>query len=67
VVGVIQLEQKETVYIHEGDIAQYVFNRLIEKGFALTNEEAFVLGEVFFDYLVEKDVLELDDIEEDGE
>lgn len=48
----------EMVYIEEGDIARYVFQRLIEKGYAVTNEEAFVLGEIMFDFLVEQSVIE---------
>lgn len=50
--------EERNVYVDEGTIARYVFKRLIDKGFAVTNEEAFVLGEIMFDFLVEQSVIE---------
>lgn len=60
-------------HIYEGDIARYFFNRLIELGYAVTNEEAFVLGKLMFDYLIEQsvieeyDIYEMDELEGDEE
>lgn len=56
------------VYVDEAAIARYVFKRLIDKGYAVTNEEAFVLGEIMFDFLVETSVIEdYEEFEEDME
>lgn len=57
------MDGREPVYVSEGILSKYIFQRLIDKGYAVTNEEAFALGEIFFDFLVENEVLEF--IEED--
>jgi hypothetical protein len=59
--------ERKVIYVNEGEIAQYVFNRLIEKGYAVTNDEAFELGYIFFDYLLEKSIIKNaeDELKED--
>lgn len=53
----------EVLFIDEHDIGEYVYAKLIEMGYAPTSDEALDLAQIFFDYLVEKGVMHIDEIE----
>lgn len=51
------MNEHEMVLIDEGDIAEYVYGRLLEKGYTVTSDEILDLAEIMFDYLVDKSVI----------
>jgi hypothetical protein len=57
-------EEKRMAYISEGQIAEYVYKRLVELGYAPTSDEVFDLAEIFMDFLFEHSVV-IDEGEED--
>lgn len=46
------------ILIDEANIADYVYAELIDRGLAPTEEEANVLGEIFFDWLIGMGLIE---------
>lgn len=61
-----EMEQPQTfqvvVVIDERNIADYIHASLLERGMIPTEEEASVLGEIVFDYLIALGMIE--DVEE---
>jgi hypothetical protein len=53
------MDAKETVFISEGEIAKYMYNRLIESGYVPETDKVLELAEIMFDYLIDKGVLEV--------
>lgn len=58
-------EREIDIVIDTEDIANYLFQCLIERGYAPTQEEVEELSDIMFDYLVEKQAIqEMEDFEE---
>jgi hypothetical protein len=57
VVGVNVMEEKE-IYIDSLEIANHLWGKLVAKGYTPSADEIFDLADIFFDYLVEKSVVE---------
>lgn len=57
-VGVVKMEEKDTVYISTADIAEYVWTKLLDQGHVPTSDEVFDLAEIFFDFLVDREVIQ---------
>lgn len=56
------------IVIDEAHIADYIYASLIDKGLVPTEEEASVLGEIVFDYLLDMGMIEdYEDYEQDEE
>ena len=52
------------MYILEKDIKEFFFNKLIEKGLAPNDGDLTAIADIVFDYLIEIEVLDPEDIEE---
>lgn len=50
---------------HQYELDEFLFLRLIEKGYAPTEEEVFTISDIFMDFLKENGATILD--EEDGD
>lgn len=46
------------ILIDEAHIAEYVYANLIDRGLVPTEEEAEVLGEIFFDWLIDMGMID---------
>lgn len=44
--------------VHQDDIADYIFEKLVERGYAPTEDESFELADIVFDLLIELGVME---------
>jgi hypothetical protein len=51
-------EEFKEIEISNDEISEYVATKLYEQGLIPTDNEIEVLGDIFFDYLVEKGVIE---------
>ena len=54
-------ENFKEIEISNDEISEYVASKLYEQGMIPTDKEIEVLGDIFFDYLVEKGVIEEED------
>lgn len=52
------------VHIDTEEIAEFLTIKLIERGYVPTDDEVEELADIFFDYLIEKNVIDEGDIEE---
>jgi hypothetical protein len=62
---VVTVAKEEAIEITDEEIADYLFRHLTKFGYAVTVDEAITLGELVFDYLVEKGVIDEIILEED--
>lgn len=51
------------IYIDTEDIGNYLFEKLTRKGKILSEDDLDTLADIFFDYLIDKGVLEEQDDE----
>lgn len=51
------MTEKE-ITIDTEEIAEYLFESLIKKGLIPTEKELEIISDVFFDYLISKDIIE---------
>jgi len=56
--------QVVAIIIDSAHIADYVHASLLERGMIPTEEEAEVLGEIFFDWLIDMGMIDEIDVEE---
>lgn len=59
--------RKERVMISEVEIAEYVYKGLIKLAYTPSADEVFDIAEILFSYLLEKTVINVDEVTEDDE
>lgn len=52
------------VFVDSEEMADYLFSELVKRGFHLTQDEAEEIADVFFDYLLDKNIID-EQVEED--
>lgn len=56
------MEEREVdVYVSEEDIAKFVWDRLLAKGYVPQSDEILDLAEIFFDYLLDKAIVDFEE------
>jgi hypothetical protein len=56
---------KERVMISEVEIAEYVYKGLIKLAYTPSADEVFDIAEILFSYLLDKTVINIDEVEDD--
>lgn len=55
-VGVVGME--EELYVSDTEIAEYIWDKLLDKGYVPESDEVLDLAEIMFNFLVDKGILE---------
>jgi hypothetical protein len=52
------VDKMEQITIYESDVKDFFYKKLIEKGHVPSQSEIVAISDIFFDFLIEKDVID---------